>query len=579
MVPITAQTLAEHRRQKWPNSNALPVHLAEIYSSVKSTGVPNALQAKITLPSSLNLDEWDAMLGENSKYDELRSFLRYGFPMGYMGPISNYDEKYNHSSATNFSEHVDGFIEKELSLGGILGPMSKKPFEPWLHSAPLMTRPKRDSDARRIIADLTFPEEVSVNSYILKNAVWGQTRQHCLPTVHEFIDRLRETGRNAYMSTVDISRAYKNLHSDPLDWPLLCASWQDQYYCDITVLFGARASSMHMQSVANAIVDILSRNGIEARMYLDDLITLAPTKEKAERDHRFVRELLKKLGLPEACEKAQTPSRAVEWLGILINSADMSLSIPQKKVKETLVIVRKYSKKQNISKKDLQSVIGRLIHVAKCVGPARLFVSRLLDALREMHGTHTEVTNDMRCDFEWFSEFCNDWNGVSIIPKAAPNKEIVVDASLTGIGASDGSRAYASQICDDSQIARSISELEAINIGVALHSFVDQSWAGSHIRVLCDNLPSVTIMQTGKGRNKVILEVARAIWMLQAKFNIDISYDHIKGELNTLADALSRAHLSPKAELLANKLIHDNQLEVISPCLYIFSTLNHNAFL
>lgn len=400
--------LAQHRRKEWPVATALPSELENIYAKVRSTGVPN---------------EWDRILGNDTKYDELRSFLRFGFPMGYMGPISEYDEDYNHSSATQYKNHVDKFIEKEIAVGGIEGPMPDKPFEPWIHSAPLKSRPKRDSTARRIIADLTFPEEVSVNSYILKNAVWGRSRQHCLPTVHEFVDRLRHVGRNAYMSTVDILRAYKNLRSDPLDWPLLCARWQDKYYCDITVPFGARASSMHMQSVANAIVDILANNGIEARMYLDDLITLVPTRDKAEKDHNFVKDLLKRLGLPEACEKAQSPSRAVEWLGISINSADMSLSIPEQKVKETLAIVSKYSKKQKMSKKELQSVIGRLIHIAKCVSPARLFVSRLLDALREMEGTHVDVSEEMRSDFEWFSEFCRDWNGVSIIPKAAPDRD------------------------------------------------------------------------------------------------------------------------------------------------------------
>lgn len=134
-------------------------------------------------------------------------------------------------------------------------------------------------------------------------------------------------------------------------------------------------------------------------------------------------------------------------------------------------------------------------------------------------------------------------------------------------------------MCSDRHIARNISELEAINIAIALHTFVDASWAGSHIRVICDNLPSVSIMQTGKGRNKVILDVARAIWMLQAKYNIDISYEHIKGEHNTLADALSRAHLSTKAALLAEKLINDNSLLTVSPCLYIFSILKQNVFL
>lgn len=66
------------------------------------------------------------------------------------------------------------------------------------------------------------------------------------------------------MSTIDISRAYKNFKSDPLDWPLLCLAWRDKYYCDVTMPFGSRASSYHMQTVANAIVCVLADRGVTA---------------------------------------------------------------------------------------------------------------------------------------------------------------------------------------------------------------------------------------------------------------------------------------------------------------------------
>lgn len=96
------------------------------------------------------------------------------------------------------------------------------------------------------------------------------------------------------MSTVDISRAYKNFRSDPLDWPLLCAHWDNQYYCDVTLPFGARASSLHMQSAANAIVFALEQQGVFARIYLDDIITLSADKESAEKHHQMVIEMLAK---------------------------------------------------------------------------------------------------------------------------------------------------------------------------------------------------------------------------------------------------------------------------------------------
>lgn len=92
-----------------------------------------------------------------------------------------------------------------------MGPMVEKPFYPSIHCAPLMDQPKRDS--RHVIADLTFPEHLSVNAYSTKNPVWGKGRPHSLPTVQEFVDKLRDMGRHTNMSTVDILRAYKNFRS------------------------------------------------------------------------------------------------------------------------------------------------------------------------------------------------------------------------------------------------------------------------------------------------------------------------------------------------------------------------------
>lgn len=571
--------LADYKKAMWPTASALPKHLAEIYETVRKSGLPNAIGAKMPLQSKLNLCEWERIFGRDKKHSEMLDFVRFGFPMGYAGPVSDYDEHVNHTSATAHKEQIDKFFVKEIELGGVIGPIKEKPFFPWLHTAPIMSRPKRDSDARRVIADLTYPEHRSINAYILKNSVWGETRAHSLPTVTTFVEEIKKMGPDSYMSVIDISRAYKNFRSDPLDWPLLCAYWEGHYYCDVTMPFGSRASSYHMQCVANAITDVLGQRGIVARMYLDDLITLAPDEKTAWDHHIEVLTLLKQLGLPVAEEKIQVPSRAVQWLGININTSDMTLSIPTEKINETLRLVNKCNKRRSMTRRDLQSVVGKLVHIAKCVAPARLFIARLLETLRGGLKKYVKVNADMRKDFQWFIMFCSGWNGIAMISNSVRSKSIVVDASMTGIGASDGSHAYAKQIARDHQLIKNITELEAMNIAVALHTFVDHSYRGAHIDLHCDNLASVQVMQTGRGQNKVLLDVARHIWMLQAEFEFSIRYHHIRGKDNVLADALSRAHLSPAMNDIANTYMHKHNIDLVHPCLFIFGVIKSDLFL
>ena len=255
--------------------------LVQIYDTVRSTGLPNAMAARVPVPTNLNIGAWESHLNALGDRERVLDFIKFGFPTGYAGPPSNTIDVDNHPSATNFPTHIDYFVNKEFCLRGLVGPYDAAPFHPWCHISPLMSRKKGDTDKRRVITDMTYPQETSVNAYILKNGVYGLECNHSLPTVEALADHIRDMGKGVFLSSIDVSRAYKNFTSDPLDWPLLCFSWKDKYFCDLSMPFGARASSLHMQTVANCITDILSAKGITSYMYLDDLIIISSNREEA----------------------------------------------------------------------------------------------------------------------------------------------------------------------------------------------------------------------------------------------------------------------------------------------------------
>ena len=184
---------------------------------------------------------------------------------------------------------------------------------------------------------MTFPREYSVNSYIYKNTVFGDEREHVLPRIDALVQDISSIGPGTYVSTLDVSRAYKNFKSDPLDWPLLVIKWSDKYYCDISMPFCARASSCHMQRVANYIVRILK-----------------------DKDFKTARDLLQELGFPEARGKAQYPSQELPWLSVYINTRDMTLSVPEDRLAEAIEQVKTYMKKRSMNKKQLRSLVGKL---------------------------------------------------------------------------------------------------------------------------------------------------------------------------------------------------------------------------
>ena len=62
-------------------------------------------------------------------------------------------------------------------------------------------------------------------------------------------------------------------------------------------------------------------------MYLDNIIILS-ANDKAWCDYTAARQLIKRLGLPEAEKKLQPPAKIVKWLGVVIDATDLTISIP-----------------------------------------------------------------------------------------------------------------------------------------------------------------------------------------------------------------------------------------------------------
>ncbi len=187
----------------------------------------------------------------------------------------------NHKSANDYPEDIDFYIKAELEMGSLKGPFDSPPFE-FSHLAPLMSRIKDQGSKRRIISDLKFPQEISINSYIPSNVYMGSERQHTLPKADDVVSYINTEFKDYWLCTTDLKNAYKHFNCCPSDYPLFTIKWRGRYYFESSIPFGARMSSFLMQSVANAIIDILKKKNIKGYMYLDDLLIISKTKEKVK---------------------------------------------------------------------------------------------------------------------------------------------------------------------------------------------------------------------------------------------------------------------------------------------------------
>ena len=228
----------------------------------------------------------------------------------------------------------------------------------------------------------------------------------------------------------------------------------------------------------------------------------------------------------------------------------MSLSVPLFRVQELLQELSLWSQRSRHTKKQLQSLLGKLSFVTACVKPGRIFMARLLNNLRSFSKSRSScpISDDMRADISWWSSFLPLFNGVSLIKASScdfSDLHFATDASLTGGGAICLDECFHFQFSPDILTSAShISSLELYTIVVAVQFWAPKLRHRKFI-VSCDNQAAVTVINSGSTKDYFMQRCLRQLWFSAAVFDFELQARHIPGVHNVLADALSRWDSDP----------------------------------
>lgn len=127
---------------------------------------PSPQQSPSQLPSPVNPKSLGEFLVD---YDsDQASYLINGFTHGFRLGCTSVPSScvpQNHKSTLGHPDIIEDYIQTGLNKGRIAGPFSNKPFEQFVVS-PLGLVPKGSTGKFRVIHDLSFPKNQSVNSNI-----------------------------------------------------------------------------------------------------------------------------------------------------------------------------------------------------------------------------------------------------------------------------------------------------------------------------------------------------------------------------------------------------------------------------
>ena len=509
---------------------------------------PNAFGARIVVPSRLNLPAWQAGL-TNYHDSDIALFLAHGWPVNYCSSSDPAPFDSNHSSAINFAQTVDNFIDTELSYEATAGPFKHDPLPSRLQTSPLQTVDK-DKTKRRVVLDLSFPPGRSVNDGIPKDTFLDVPFHLTLPRSEDFVNLILSNGPGSFMYKKDLKRVYRQIPVDPKDYKFLGYKWRDNYYFDLVLPFGLRSATMACQRTTTAIAYMFkSEFNFACINYVDDFGGVENDHTTASTAFRQLDNLFQRLGLESSPSKDCAPSTRMPFLGLVYDTLKMSIEVPQDKLDSITLLVRVWLNTSSATKTALQSLIGKLAFVSACISPGRIFMQRMLNELRLL--THKQQrfhpSREMLADLEWWSLFLASYNGVSLI-RSAPQinnpLRFCTDASLHGIGGFYNGRffhaTYPHFITKQSLHINAL-EILAVTVSVKL-------WASvlprQRILVLTDNKSTELALNFGKSRVPFTQACLRELWLYAARYDFEISAHHIAGSQNVIADCLSRWDLN-----------------------------------
>lgn len=522
--------------------------MVALHRRVFASGVPNYRGLRIPLPSKLIVPRWRSYL---SAYHDniIVDYLEFGWPVGYdyeqFGfPVS---QSRNHSGATNFPRDLDLYLDMELARHSVAGPFSSPPFSGRLAVSPLNSVPKKDSAERRIILDLSWPLNTSVNAGIDKSLHEGVEFSLTYPTVDQMASLIARKEPGCLIYKCDLRKAYRQFYVDHYDFPLLGFHWNDCYYFDVVLPMGLQSAVMACQRITSSISYVCSQQGFDVLNYLDDFQGVE-VPDYAATAFCFLQSLLIELGVEESKSKACPPTTRATCLGVEFDTLAMTKSVHPERLIEIQELLRQWSSKTKATKRELQSLLGKLSFVSKCVQNSRIFLMRIIDLLKRLKHNHHRVSLDkeFRKDISWWINFIAVYNGVSIICDvlwSAPDCVFATDACLTGCGGVCGRSVFHAPFPDwVLQQFTAIHQLEFLAFLVAIRLW-GPLWAGLRVQVYCDNAAVVTVINSGKTSDSLMGTILRNTWLQVSAQEFEIRAVHLPGVTNRLADYLSRWHL------------------------------------
>jgi hypothetical protein len=357
--------------------------------------------------------------------------------------------------------------------------------------------------------------------------------------------------RGDWFTSWDLHKGFFNIYICPADQKYFCFEFEGVRYQFTCLVMGLSISPLYFLKLVGVLVQLSRRWGIRVSFYMDDTLLRAPSFSEAHVNHQLFGNLFQQAGFLLHRDKSVSgTTQRIKHLGFIIDSTDMTISLPQEKIVRLKQAVKKALREirsQRVSSIRIAAkTIGFIISSlpATTYGKAHyrnLKETKLLALQNSGYNFDAPFTwpESTREDLTWW---CAESRRFSASFQSFPDTTtLTTDASLEGWGAISEVREVFGAWEDDK---RRIDELELRAVLQAIKT-LPLLQPGARIRLQCDNTTAIAYVNNMGGRVPRLNSVAAEIWRRLEATGTFMTAVYIPTDENP-ADALTQGVTSRK---------------------------------
>ena len=235
----------------------------------------------------------------------------------------------------------------------------------------------------------------------------------------EGVSKLPQQGwANMYMTVIDHKNGYFHIGLDKNSWTFFGLCWEDTDYVYTTLCFGWSPSAFIYTTFTELIADYTRNLTLTlAITWIDDTLTTnsihcqhKSTQTQLDSANHvccILCMVLYKAGyFINIAKSILTPAQKLQFLGLIIDSANCKFFVPKPKVDKLILLISKILSENMCTLKELEKCVGKCRNMAIAVPPAKLYtraqyqtLSQNLSPLQSPHKARTKLislTNILR---------------------------------------------------------------------------------------------------------------------------------------------------------------------------------------